>query len=271
MPSDPRTDSLYHGDDRATSVRLEPTVSVADAVVIVALAIATFIVASGVTFAALGRMSPIVVVVGQAMLVVVPVVFVRARRYPRAILGVRAPAAGHLAAAAMIGVALWFPTLFLLQFLPFPKDAGAPIAKMVALPSLATTVAAYAVVPALCEELLFRGVLLRALSRRFDAAVAVLVSALAFSLYHLNLAQLAPSFVLGLALGAVSLRARSIIPAMLIHAINNAVAIGLVRGELDPVIDALSEYPVAGLGLAVSLVGLGFVAMGLVPPKTPNP
>jgi len=84
---------------------------------------------------------------------------------------------------------------------------------------------AVALLPAFAEELLFRGFLQGALGRRFGNQVGLVGSSLLFALAHLDLAQGAAAFVLGLYLGGVRLRTGSVHASILGHASNNAVAV----------------------------------------------
>ena len=62
--------------------------------------------------------------------------------------------------------------------------------------------------PALCEELAFRGFILTGLSRRFRPWTAVLLSSFLFALYQMNVFQFAPHFIFGVILGATLLGER---------------------------------------------------------------
>lgn len=74
----------------------------------------------------------------------------------------------------------------------------------------------------LTEEVLFRGIILRGLLSRWRPWAAILISALLFVLMHFNPAQAPVAFALGLALGWVYVRTRSLGLCMLGHALNNA-------------------------------------------------
>jgi sodium transport system permease protein len=89
-----------------------------------------------------------------------------------------------------------------------------------------------AVVPAICEELFFRGWLLAACAgeqpgRRRQAA-AVLVQAAVFAAFHLLPERMPQTFMLGVMLGWMTLVTGSIVPAMLAHLAHNAVPIVLM-------------------------------------------
>src|SRR6266850_351104 len=80
----------------------------------------------------------------------------------------------------------------------------------------------------LTEECLVRGLFLRGFHMRYGAARAVLYSALLFSALHMNLAQLAPTLLMGSMFGWWRLRTKSLLPGMLGHALNNAVPVTIV-------------------------------------------
>jgi membrane protease YdiL (CAAX protease family) len=84
---------------------------------------------------------------------------------------------------------------------------------------------AMAVAPAVGEELLFRGLLLRRLCERLGPTSGLLLSSLLFGAIHLDLAQGAAAVVLGLYLGALTLRTGSIHAAIFCHGVNNLTAI----------------------------------------------
>lgn len=74
------------------------------------------------------------------------------------------------------------------------------------------------------EEIFFRGFVYGTL-RRWGAAVAAVLSALFFSAVHQQIVHFLPIFVLGVILAVVYERARSLLPSVVIHAVNNVVAL----------------------------------------------
>lgn len=77
-----------------------------------------------------------------------------------------------------------------------------------------------AVVPALVEEFACRGIVLGSLLR-FGEGFAILVSAILFGLMHGNFEQMPFAFLVGLALGFVRVKTKSIWICILIHFSNN--------------------------------------------------
>lgn len=90
---------------------------------------------------------------------------------------------------------------------------------------LAFNIAMLAVVPAFCEELLFRGYVQRQFERGTGAAVGVLCSGIIFGLYHLRLSQVLPLSALGIYLAYLAWRTGSLWPAVLVHFANNAFSV----------------------------------------------
>lgn len=76
----------------------------------------------------------------------------------------------------------------------------------------------------LTEEFICRGVLLN-IFKRFGYVFAIVASSLVWALLHGNLVQGIPVFVLGLFFGAIAVKAKSILPTIIIHSINNALSL----------------------------------------------
>jgi hypothetical protein len=80
------------------------------------------------------------------------------------------------------------------------------------------------VVAATTEEVLFRGIILRGLLGHIRPALAVGISALLFALVHANPWQFFGPLALGALLGWLYVRTGSLVPCMIGHAVNNALA-----------------------------------------------
>lgn len=81
-----------------------------------------------------------------------------------------------------------------------------------------------AIVPAFCEEILFRKTLLRALLP-YGEGFAIISSALLFGLMHQNIFQIFYTTMAGIALGYVYAKTRSYLCVFLIHFANNFVSV----------------------------------------------
>ncbi|MEM6337307.1 MAG: CPBP family intramembrane glutamic endopeptidase [Bacteroidota bacterium] len=95
--------------------------------------------------------------------------------------------------------------------------------------SLALALFALAVTPGLCEELMFRGYLQRQVERVGGPVWAMVSVGIFFGLYHLRLTQAIPLSLIGVYLGFVLWRTGSLWPAIIVHFLNNALLLILVR------------------------------------------
>ena len=86
---------------------------------------------------------------------------------------------------------------------------------------LFTNIVDHAVIPAIAEELLFKGLLYFTLRKRFNVFVSVIISSLLFAGCHLDLIQFIPLFLFSCFTFWVYLRTGNIILPMFIHFINN--------------------------------------------------
>ena len=86
------------------------------------------------------------------------------------------------------------------------------------------TVIACVILPALLEEFAMRGVVLGML-RRFGDGFAIVCSALTFGLMHASIMQIPYTFLLGIVLAVAVIKTESIWTGVILHGINNALAI----------------------------------------------
>ena len=89
---------------------------------------------------------------------------------------------------------------------------------------LVATVVVIGVLPGIAEELMFRGYVQTRLSERWGPRWGIFVSALMFGVLHFDLVQGSFAVAMGVFLGFLTERSRTIVPAMICHAVNNTVA-----------------------------------------------
>lgn len=160
-------------------------------------------------------------------------------------------------AAAMFGCALWPLAHELVLFSrtigfntlsPEQIQGAEKVVETLRQLSPAFVLFVLAVIPAVCEELFFRGYLFAALRQRFSAAGTILITAVLFGTFHvvvtsgLSIERLLPSAFLGLMLGWVCSRTGSVLPGMLLHVVHNGLLLLIMIYQ-----DALQKL---GWGLA---------------------
>lgn len=82
-----------------------------------------------------------------------------------------------------------------------------------------------AVIAPIYEEIIFRGILLKGMSKKINPTIALVVSALFFAVVHLNVPQGINAFLLGLVIGFIYLTTDSIYLSIFAHFINNLLAL----------------------------------------------
>ena len=127
---------------------------------------------------------------------------------------------------------------------------------------------AVAIIPAIAEELAFRGIILNGLLRGFPKSWAIVLSSVMFAVMHMSTIRFLPTFCIGLLLAYTAIQTRSIFPGMIIHALNNGVAVLLVKFEnyLDADESHILLPPLALAGLAIAIAAFYFNRRQTVPP-----
>lgn len=124
---------------------------------------------------------------------------------------------------------------------------------------------AVAVLPAIAEEALFRGLILNNIERGVGSVRSIFLVGLCFSLYHGSVEQTIYQFICGCLFALLAVRSRSITPTVIIHFINNALIIILYSaGAVDEATGALSLslggeiaiYVLSGISLIAAVVWL---------------
>ncbi|HEY6003257.1 MAG TPA: type II CAAX endopeptidase family protein [Anaeromyxobacter sp.] len=120
-----------------------------------------------------------------------------------------------------------------------------------------------------CEEIAFRGYVQTTLGLRRGPAAAVMGAAVLFALLHMNPVLFPALVVLGAIFGWLAWRAGSIWPAVVAHAVNNAISSALALA--GPVAQA-EPPPLSVIGAAMALGGGALLAIGAIyRTLTPDP
>ncbi len=152
----------------------------------------------------------------------------------REALALRAVRRRSLALCLLSGVCLQFPLTELSNLLhahvfgPEPLEQQLALQNMIEARTLGQGVLVVMCLVALVpwiEELLFRGLFLFGLARRYGDAFALLLSSCFFGIVHLGAVPALYATVAGLLLGSLALTTRSVWPGVALHAAVNAVPV----------------------------------------------
>lgn len=120
------------------------------------------------------------------------------------------------------------------------------------------------------EEWLCRGLVLRGLLQKTKPGVAICVSAAFFAILHMNPWQALPAFILGLLFGYVYYKTGSLKLTMLMHCVNNTMAVIFSKipslAEAKNFTEVLSPWAYAGIFIAcTAFVASTFVVLRNIP------
>ncbi len=82
-----------------------------------------------------------------------------------------------------------------------------------------------ALIPAVCEEILFRGYFYASVRNRVKPIYAITIVSLVFGIYHMNLAQSIVTAIIGMILAVAVYKGKSIFASMIIHFMNNGISV----------------------------------------------
>jgi len=125
-------------------------------------------------------------------------------------------------------------------------DSLMSILSMDSLPDLLVNLVIIAILPAIGEELLFRGVVQRELVKIIDNPhVAIVLASVIFSAVHMQIQGFLPKLVIGLILGYAYYWTKSLWVPMLLHFVNNSIPTLMLYMAGDDIenLEATAESP----------------------------
>jgi sodium transport system permease protein len=151
-------------------------------------------------------------------------------------LRLRMPHWTALPLAVLLGITLHPSYVMLAEWISYTypiseqaAEAMKPFTEQILSAPWMTVLFLMALVPALCEELAFRGFIFGGLVRERGRLRAVVITALMFGISHGVLQQSIAATLMGLLLGWIALRTGSVLPGMLVHFTNNALSVSMER------------------------------------------
>ncbi|RMD84419.1 MAG: CPBP family intramembrane metalloprotease [Lentisphaerae bacterium] len=155
----------------------------------------------------------------------------------RATLSLNRPPLRGVGAAILCGTTTWLtivPLVMAIQnmFLPEPPAIREAMERLISgqlhgIP-FAARLFLFALLPAVCEELFFRGFVLGALRHRLKPFHAIVITGLIFGFYHISIYRMLPTAIIGILAGWFLLRSNSIFCTILFHFLHNATSLCVV-------------------------------------------
>ena len=124
-----------------------------------------------------------------------------------------------------------------------------------------------AILPGICEELFFRGFLLRGFRNKTSDWSAIVLAGLLFGIFHFDIYRFFPVTLLGILFGYIVVKTGSIFTGMIAHATNNTIALliafagSALRDKIPVSPQVPSELPL--LQMLIPLIVILMIALGV--------
>ncbi|MCI9260376.1 MAG: CPBP family intramembrane metalloprotease [Romboutsia sp.] len=112
--------------------------------------------------------------------------------------------------------------------------------------NLVLNLAIVALMPAICEEIFFRGFIFTSFKGKSSSKIAIITSGILFGFMHMDFLRIIPTSILGIIFAYTVYKSESIFIAMILHFINNGIAV------------LVSHYPNSELVKMSSFIELDF-------------
>lgn len=161
-------------------------------------------------------------------------------------------------AASMINTVM----IYLLQFIGSVPSQPIPVPGNIK--ELLIGILIIAVSPGICEELLNRGILLKAYEKR-GSMKAVVITAIFFGIFHFDITNFFGPVFLGLIIGYYVIRTNSILAGMLAHFLSNTIAeLFQYFGGKEQALSPTVTVSLGDLGDAVIYGIAGLILVGIL-------
>lgn len=168
------------------------------------------------------------------------------------VVGLRWPGSWHMLLAALLVlpnlICITFVTNSIMSYQSVKLVAAINFERLdaayqqIAMEPWVTVILVGCVVPAISEELFFRGMIGRGLIKAYGVVTGVLITSIFFGLFHVDPIRILATFILGVALHWVYLTTKSLIAPIMMHALNNLFSFTISRLSQQGVLDPTQNY-----------------------------
>ena len=198
----------------------------------------------------------------EVALIIPSLVFVTVRKYPaREIFRLRGVSLPVMLSSLLIGLGMTVLAdvidRLVQKWVPMSEELISLLLEALKVESVADWViiiAAGVIIAAIVEEMLFRGMLQTTMERVTDLNKAIMMTALVFTFIHFNPWWAIEIMMLGVLLGVMAWRSGSIVPGIIVHAVNNAISIAMVNVD-----ESHYSWYFQGNFISPVVIGIGLV------------
>lgn len=151
------------------------------------------------------------------------------------------------------------------NFSKYLDETVTNIAISYSIPDLIAVIFVIAVTPAVCEELMFRGLILKNLSSSLKTYTAISLTGIIFAIFHFHPFNLIPLIILGIYISFAAYFSNSVYTAVIIHFINNLISAFSIYffGKESPDWEKISNPELLQYGL-ISIFALVIFAVCII-------
>jgi sodium transport system permease protein len=161
--------------------------------------------------------------------------------------------------------------IFQERFIPTPPEYAKSLAEFLLNFkgfSLIWGIILLAVLPGICEEILFRGFILSGFLKGFHKKTAIILTGILFGIIHLDIYRFIPTSLLGVLFGYLVVKTGSILTGILAHITNNSIILILAQvvppEGINMAVEEPKQIPILLLLTACMTLVLSFRAMDRV-------
>lgn len=215
------------------------------------------------------------VVIQQLIILLCPVLYAwYMKADAKKLFSIKKPGVSQVAGGVLFGIAAFLCAMIigvlLVPFFPESADGLTQLDDMLTSQPAVVLILVVALMPAIGEELLFRGFVMGTLKNKCTGVIAVLVMTLLFAAYHMSLIKMFTIGIIGFGLTYAAYKSGSIVTSMCMHFLNNLLSVLITKypKQMQHVLPVLFKESLSAsdllLMIAVILIcaALGLLLLG---------
>lgn len=174
------------------------------------------------------------VVIQQLIILLCPVLYAwYMKADAKKLFSIKKPKVSQVAGCILFGIAAFLCAMIigalLVPFFPESTDGLTQLDDMLTSQPAVVLILVVALMPAIGEELLFRGFVMGTLKNKCTGVIAVLVTTLLFAAYHMSLIKMFTIGIIGFGLTYAAYKSGSIVTSMCMHFLNNLLSVLITK------------------------------------------
>lgn len=131
----------------------------------------------------------------------------------------------YILAAVSTAILSGFAAIAIEKFVKVPDGGINTISEMIYSGAAILSVITVVILAPILEEIIFRGIIFNKLNSKMNTTAAIIISALVFGIFHMNIVQGLNAFVIGIVLAFIYAKTHNLYTCISIHFINNLLSV----------------------------------------------